>query len=60
MDVEEYGSVPERPAQETLFAKSEELSVVFYANLPGEVKQTLKGAGICKALYETANPQMPL
>jgi nuclear pore complex protein Nup133 len=35
----------QRPAAETVFAKSEELSVSFYANLPVEVKQVLKNAG---------------
>jgi nuclear pore complex protein Nup133 len=30
---------------EILYAKSEEMSVAFYANLPGEVKQVLKSAG---------------
>lgn len=48
MDVDEAGNssvthIPSKP--ETLFAKSNELSVAFYANLPAEVKQVLKNAG---------------
>ena len=48
MDVDEAGSssaihTPAKP--EILFAKSNELSVAFYANLPVEVKQVLKNAG---------------
>jgi nuclear pore complex protein Nup133 len=35
----------QRPSVETVFAKSDELSVSFYANLPVEVKQILKNAG---------------
>lgn len=34
-----------RPKQETVFAKSEELFVQFYASLPVEVKQILRNAG---------------
>jgi nuclear pore complex protein Nup133 len=47
MDVDEGGSVVHGPSKsETLFAKSDELSVAFYANLPVEVKQVLKNAGV--------------
>jgi len=49
MDVDDDGassSVMHAPPKlETLFAKSDELSVAFYANLPVEVKQVLKNAG---------------
>jgi len=37
--------LPPPPKPETLFTKSDELSVAFYANLPVEVKQVLKNAG---------------
>lgn len=33
------------PKTETIFAKSEELFVSFYAHLPVEVRQALKNAG---------------
>lgn len=47
MDVDDAGSsvVHTASKSETLFAKSDELSVAFYANLPVEVKQVLKNAG---------------
>jgi nuclear pore complex protein Nup133 len=47
MDVDQTGSVfSDRVGKtEVLFAKSEEMSVAFYANLPVEVKQVLKNAG---------------
>jgi nuclear pore complex protein Nup133 len=49
MDVDDDGAsssvVHAPPKLETLFAKSDELSVAFYANLPVEVKQVLKNAG---------------
>jgi hypothetical protein len=47
MDVDERESVfSERvPKSETVFATSEELTASFYANLPAEVKQSLKNAG---------------
>jgi nuclear pore complex protein Nup133 len=46
MDVDEGSSMySDRAARmETLFARSEEMSVAFYANLPVEVKQVLKSA----------------
>jgi nuclear pore complex protein Nup133 len=46
MDVDEGSSMlSDRTARmETLFARSEEMSVAFYANLPVEVKQVLKNA----------------
>ena len=44
--IDEGGSFVHSPSKsETLFAKSDELSVTFYANLPVEVKQVLKNAG---------------
>ena len=48
MDVDDDAgsSVVHAPSKlETLFAKSDELTVAFYANLPVEVKQVLKNAG---------------
>ena len=46
IDTDEGGSFVHAPSKsETLFAKSDELSVTFYANLPVEVKQVLKNAG---------------
>lgn len=48
MDIDEGSSIlSERSVSrvETVFAKSDELSVTFYANLPVEVKQVLKNAG---------------
>lgn len=39
---------------ESLFAKSDELYVAFYANLPVEVKQILKNAGKFRVLGEHA------
>jgi hypothetical protein len=49
MDIDDgnSGVVHAPPKSETLFAKSDELSVAFYANLPVEVKQVLKNAGEC-------------
>ncbi|EIW85147.1 hypothetical protein CONPUDRAFT_70040 [Coniophora puteana RWD-64-598 SS2] len=45
MDIDEAQHVSaQKTVPETIFAKSEELSVSFYANLPTEVKQILKGA----------------
>ncbi|KAJ7452358.1 hypothetical protein B0H11DRAFT_1742097 [Mycena galericulata] len=44
-------SFVQRPGAETLFAKSEELSVSFYANLPVEVKQILKNADFYADAY---------
>ncbi|KAJ6547586.1 hypothetical protein B0H19DRAFT_1266498 [Mycena capillaripes] len=47
MDVDSVASdrsYVQRPGLETVFAKSNELSVSFYANLPVEVKQILKNA----------------
>ncbi|KAF8212214.1 hypothetical protein K438DRAFT_1708496 [Mycena galopus ATCC 62051] len=41
----------QRPGVETLFAKSDELSVSFYANLPVEVKQILKNADFYADAY---------
>lgn len=41
----------QRPSVETVFAKSEELSVSFYANLPLEVKQVLKNADFYADAY---------
>ncbi|KAJ6596941.1 hypothetical protein DFH09DRAFT_1403501 [Mycena vulgaris] len=41
----------QRPGVETVFAKSEELSVSFYANLPVEVKQVLKNADFYADAY---------
>jgi hypothetical protein len=50
MDVDEGNSLASdrstmRPAGDTIFAKSDELSVSFYTDLPVEVKQVLKNAG---------------
>lgn len=46
MEIDDGSSVVHAPPRpETLFAKSDELSVAFYANLPVEVKQVLKNAG---------------
>jgi nuclear pore complex protein Nup133 len=47
MDVDEGNSMlSDRSGRtETLFAKSEEMSAAFYANLPVEVRQVLKNAG---------------
>lgn len=47
MDVDEGSSIfSDRTGRmETLFAKSDEMSVAFHANLPVEVKQVLKNAG---------------
>jgi nuclear pore complex protein Nup133 len=46
MDIDDSSSVAHASSKsETLFAKSNELSVAFYANLPVEVKQVLKNAG---------------
>ncbi|KAJ6630853.1 hypothetical protein B0H10DRAFT_2160229 [Mycena sp. CBHHK59/15] len=44
----------QRPSVETIFAKSEELSVSFYANLPVEVKQVLKNADFYSDAYTGA------
>ncbi|KAK7014839.1 methyltransferase type 11 [Favolaschia claudopus] len=41
----------QRPAAETIFAKSNELSVSFYASLPREVKQILKNADFYAEAY---------
>ncbi|KAJ7940617.1 Non-repetitive/WGA-negative nucleoporin C-terminal-domain-containing protein [Mycena leptocephala] len=41
----------QRPSVETVFAKSDELSVSFYANLPVEVKQILKNADFYADAY---------
>lgn len=45
MDVDDESVAHATMKSETLFAKSKELSVAFYANLPVEVKQVLKNAG---------------
>ncbi|KAF7967089.1 hypothetical protein HWV62_35891 [Athelia sp. TMB] len=44
MDVDEGGATQSALRTESLFAKSDELYVAFYANLPVEVKQILKNA----------------
>ncbi|KAF7338280.1 Methyltransferase type 11 [Mycena venus] len=44
-------SFTQRPGVETIFAKSGELSVSFYANLPVEVKQVLKNADFYADAY---------
>ncbi|KAJ7219294.1 hypothetical protein GGX14DRAFT_591296, partial [Mycena pura] len=44
----------QRPATETTFAKSNELSISFYANLPAEVKQILKNADFYADAYSGA------
>lgn len=36
---------------ETVFAKSQQMAVSFYSNLPVEVKQVLKSAGMSKHLF---------
>ncbi|KAJ7774554.1 hypothetical protein DFH07DRAFT_102982 [Mycena maculata] len=54
MDVDSVASdrsFIQRPGVETVFAKSEELSVSFYANLPVEVKQVLKNADFYADAY---------
>ncbi|KAJ7632668.1 hypothetical protein FB45DRAFT_978375 [Roridomyces roridus] len=54
MDVDSVGSdrsFVQRPGVEITFAKSEELSVSFYANLPVEVKQVLKNADFYTDAY---------
>lgn len=48
MDVDEGSVVQSALKSESLFAKSDELYVAFYANLPVEVKQILKNAGECR------------
>lgn len=46
MDLDESMEFYERgPKMEAMFAKSEELTATFYAQLPVEVKQALKTAG---------------
>lgn len=45
MDLDDGSVAHANTKSETLFAKSKELSVAFYANLPAEVKQVLKNAG---------------
>ncbi len=50
MDVDERGSEfgSERVLKaDTIFAKSEEMQVTFYAHLPEEVKRVLRSAGVC-------------
>ncbi|KIM87137.1 hypothetical protein PILCRDRAFT_64451 [Piloderma croceum F 1598] len=58
MDVDNDGagsSVVHAPSKlETLFAKSDELTVAFYANLPVEVKQVLKNADFYGDSYSGA------
>ncbi|KNZ71793.1 Nucleoporin [Termitomyces sp. J132] len=56
MDVDEGGSVlSERPNMrvvgETLYAKSDQLAVSFYASLPVELKQVLKNADFFRDAY---------
>ena len=43
--MDEGGAAQSTLKTESLFAKSDELYVAFYANLPVEVKQILKNAG---------------
>ena len=54
MDVDERGSVVTehnfRVAGDSIFAKTAEMSVSFYANLPLEVKQVLRTAGASAAI----------
>ena len=47
MDVDEDTLQPAERGlrQDTIFAKSEEMSVTFYGHLPAEVKHVLKNAG---------------
>lgn len=47
--MDEGSVIQSAPKSESLFAKSDELYVAFYANLPVEVKQILKNAGGCRA-----------
>ena len=53
MDVDEEGSeIFERgPRTETVFSKSKEMTVTFYAHLPLEVKQALRNAGASRAYH---------
>ncbi|KDQ60778.1 hypothetical protein JAAARDRAFT_190924 [Jaapia argillacea MUCL 33604] len=52
MDVDERTPAPvERVKLDTVFAKSHELSIHFYANLPAEVKQVLKSADFFRDAY---------
>ena len=55
MDVDEEELGERGMKFETLFAKSDELQVVFYAHLPEEVKVVLKNAGtlsiVCFCTY---------
>lgn len=47
MDVDDSADVVERgPKMEALFAKSDQLTTSFYAQLPLEVKQALKSSGL--------------
>ena len=45
MDVDEEDTIERGLKYETIFAKSEELQVTFYAHLPAEVKLVLRNAG---------------
>lgn len=54
MDVDEGGStiadrLSSRPSGDTEFAKSDQLSVSFYATLPVELKQVLKSSGMSRS-----------
>ena len=56
MDVDERGSTltehSSRMASDSIFAKTPEMSVSFYANLPLEVKQVLRTSGASPAYHE--------
>ena len=58
MDVDEEGSeISERGLRtDTVFSKSKEMTVTFYAQLPVEVRQALRNAGSSHMLFYLSIP----